>query len=175
MSWEIMGIVTGPALPFDPIEEARRQWIEHGWAEVADGMAAVTSIMRAQQLFLGRVDGVLRPYELTFARYELLMLLVFSRRGALPLSRIGARLQVHATSVTSAVDRLERQGFVRRRPHPTDGRTTLAELTDEGREVAGRATKALNEQVFASPGLADEQLRGLFDVLRELRSRAGDF
>ena len=167
--------MTGPALPFDPIEEARRQWIEHGWADVADGMAAVTSIMRAQQLFLGRVDSVLRPYELTFARYELLMLLVFSRTGALPLSRIGARLQVHATSVTSAVDRLERQGFVRRRPHPTDGRTTLAELTDEGREVAARATKALNEQVFAAPGLAVEQLNSLFDVLRDLRRQAGDF
>jgi DNA-binding MarR family transcriptional regulator len=170
-----MGSVTGASLPFDPIEEARRQWIEHGWADVADGMAAVTSIMRAQQLFLGRVDSVLRPYELTFARYELLMLLVFSRTGALPLSRIGARLQVHATSVTSAVDRLERQGFVRRRPHPTDGRTTLAELTDAGREVAARATKALNEQVFAAPGLADDQLSSLFDVLRDLRRQAGDF
>jgi DNA-binding MarR family transcriptional regulator len=170
-----MDSVTGPSLPFDPIEEARRQWIEHGWADVADGMAAVTSIMRAQQLFLSRVDSVLRPYELTFARYELLMLLVFSRSGALPLSRIGARLQVHATSVTSAVDRLERQGFVRRRPHPTDGRTTLAELTDDGREVSGRATKALNEQVFAAPGLADDQLSSLFDVLRDLRRQAGDF
>ena len=113
-----MGTVTGASLPFDPIEEARRQWIEHGWADVSNGMAAVTSIMRAQQLFLGRVDSVLRPYELTFARYELLMLLVFSRTGALPLSRIGARLQVHATSVTSAVDRLERQGFVRRATAP---------------------------------------------------------
>jgi DNA-binding MarR family transcriptional regulator len=173
--WEIMDIVTGASLPFDPIEEARRQWVEHGWADVADGMAAVTSIMRAQQLFLGRVDGVLRPYDLTFARYELLMLLVFSRSGALPLSRIGARLQVHATSVTSAVDRLERQGFVRRRPHPTDGRTTLAELTDEGREAAAAATKTLNEHVFASPGLADEQLRALFHVLRDLRQQAGDF
>ncbi len=166
---------TGPSLPFDPIEEARRQWIEHGWADVADGMAAVTSIMRAQQLFLGRVDSVLRPYDLSFARYELLMLLVFSRTGALPLSRIGARLQVHATSVTSAVDRLERQGFVRRRPHPTDGRTTLAELTDEGREAAAQATQALNEQVFAAPGLPDPQLRTLFDVLRNLRRSAGDF
>jgi DNA-binding MarR family transcriptional regulator len=77
--------------------------------------------------------------------------------------------------VTSAVDRLERQGFVRRRPHPTDGRTTLAELTDEGREVAARATKALNEQVFAAPGLAVEQLNSLFDVLRDLRRQAGDF
>ena len=165
--------MTGASLPFDPIEEARRQWIEHGWADVADGMAAVTSIMRAQQLFLGRVDGVLRPYDLTFARYELLMLLVFSRTGALPLSRIGTRLQVHATSVTSAVDRLERQGFVRRRPHPTDGRTTLAELTAEGREVAASATKALNDQVFANPGLADEQLQALFSVLRDLREQAG--
>jgi DNA-binding MarR family transcriptional regulator len=167
--------MSGPKLPFDPIEEAHRQWAEHGWADVADGMAAVTSIMRAQQLYLGRVDAVLRPYDLTFARYELLMLLVFSRTGALPLSRIGARLQVHATSVTSAVDRLERQGFVRRRPHPTDGRTTLAELTEQGREVATKATDVLNAQVFADPGLPADQIGTLFTVLRDLRRQAGDF
>jgi DNA-binding MarR family transcriptional regulator len=162
-------------LPFDPIDEARRQWVEHGWGDVAEGMAAVTSVMRAQQLYLSRVDAALRPYDLTFARYELLMLLVFSRTGALPLSRVGARLQVHATSVTSAVDRLQAQGFVRREPHPTDRRTTLARITPEGREVAGQATQALNEQVFAEPGLTGEQLQALVLVLRDLRRSAGDF
>ena len=35
-------------------------------------MAAVTSIMRAQQILLAELDGLLRPYGLTFARYEAL-------------------------------------------------------------------------------------------------------
>src|ERR1700712_4662088 len=105
-------------LPFDPIEEARRQWTAHGWRDAADGMAAVTSLMRAQQLMLARVDRLLRPLGLTFARYEVLMLLLFSSSGALPLNVVGNRLQVHPTSVTSAVDRLGAPGLGRPPPQP---------------------------------------------------------
>ncbi|WP_239335661.1 MarR family winged helix-turn-helix transcriptional regulator [Frankia sp. CiP3] len=162
-------------LPFDPIEEARRQWTAHGWAQTADSMAAVTSVMRAQQIILARVDEVLRPFELTFARYELLMLLLFSRAGSLPMSKVGNRLQVHPTSVTSAVDRLAAQGFVRRIPHPTDRRATLAEITAAGRDVAAAATDRLNESVFANPDLSPDQITSLVDILREFRGRAGDF
>jgi DNA-binding MarR family transcriptional regulator len=162
-------------LPFDPIAEAHRRWVEHGWAQAADGMAAVTSIVRAQQILLARIDEHLRDLELTFARYELLMLLHFSREGRLPMNVVGSRLQVHPTSVTSAVDRLERQGFVRRSPHPTDGRTKLAALTDAGRERVLAATERLNATVFADPGLSGDQVDQLVEVLRALRQGAGDF
>jgi DNA-binding MarR family transcriptional regulator len=162
-------------LPFDPIEEARRQWGQHGWAGAADGMATVTSIMRAEQIFLARVDEVLRPMGLTFARYEALALLSFTRQGALPLGKVGQRLQVHPTSVTNTIDRLEAQGFVRRVPHSTDRRTTLAEITATGRAVAERATAALNDSVFTSTGLTSTELTELFRLLRKLRRDAGDF
>jgi DNA-binding MarR family transcriptional regulator len=162
-------------LAFDPILEARRQWAAHGWADSADGMAAVTSIIRAQQIYLARVDQVLRPLGLTFARYEVLMLLVFSRTGSLPLNKMGARLQVHPTSITNAVDRLEDQDLLHRVPHPTDRRTTLAEITEEGRELALKATAAINTAVFAAPGLPDPDVSTLVDLLKDLRRSAGDF
>ncbi|CAI7980458.1 MarR family transcriptional regulator [Frankia sp. Mgl5] len=162
-------------LPTDPIAEAHRQWTAHGWGPVADGMAAVTSLMRAQQILLARVDEVLRPLDLTFARYELLMLLLFSRKGSLPLSRIGSLLQVHPTSVTSAVDRLEARGQVRRLPHPTDRRAILAEITEDGRATALAATEKLNDTVFADPGLPDSGVRDLVELLTDLRRGAGDF
>lgn len=165
----------GPRLPFDPVAQARAHWAEHGWADAADGMAAVTSVMRAQQILLGRVDEVLRPLGLTFARYEVLMLLLFTRRGSLPLGRIGERLQVHPASVTNAIDRLEAGGLVRRLPHPSDRRAILAELTDAGRVLAAKATDALNADVFGRVGLTAEQQRGLVDVLTVLRAGAGDF
>jgi DNA-binding MarR family transcriptional regulator len=163
------------SLPFDPIQEAHRQWVAHGWESAADGMALVTSIVRAQQILLGRIDEQLRDLELTFARYELLMLLHFSRSGSLPLVAIGRRLQVHPTSITSAVDRLERQGFVVRVPHPSDRRTTLAELTDAGRERAIAATARLNATVFADPGVSEPQADALVRTLRAMRRAAGDF
>jgi DNA-binding MarR family transcriptional regulator len=162
-------------LSFDPILEARRQWEKHGWGDAAGGMAAVTSLIRAQQIFLARIDRVLRPFDLTFARYEVLMILSFSRLGSLPLSKIGARLQVHPTSITNAVDRLEEQDLLRRLAHPTDGRTTLAEITPKGREVAGKATEAMNGEVFAAPGLEGGEVETLIDVLKTLRQAAGDF
>jgi DNA-binding MarR family transcriptional regulator len=162
-------------LDFDPIIEARRQWAAHGWPEASNGMAAITSIVRAQQVFLGRIDAVLRPLDLTFARYEVLMLLLFSRRGSLPLNKIGARLQVHPTSVTNAVDRLEEQDLIKRVPHASDRRTTLAEILPSGRELAVRATTALNEEVFSRPGMSAEDLGRLIDVLQRFRGSAGDF
>lgn len=162
-------------LPFDPVAEAHRQWKAHGWPEAADGMAAVTSLMRAQQIMLARVEEVLRPHGLTFARYELLMLLRFSRTGELPMSRIGQRLQVHPASITNAVDRLEADHLVERVPHPSDRRGVLARITERGWEVAARATEALNAGVFTAPGLPPDQLATLIRVLATLRREAGDF
>jgi DNA-binding MarR family transcriptional regulator len=82
---------------------------------------------------------------------------------------------IHPTSVTNIIDRLEQQGLVRRLPHPTDGRTTLAEITDEGRRLAKRATRAVNEAAFGLGGLSQSDLRQLMSIITKLRLEAGDF
>ena len=158
----------------DPIREARRQWVIHGWDEAAPGMAMVTSVVRVHQLLMEQIDAVLRPHDLTFARYEILRLLAFTRTGALPMTRLGSLLQVHPTSVTSAVDRLEKQGFVRRSRGAADKRVVLCAITDAGRAVVETATDGLNREVFARPGLDEGQLAALTDLLGLLRSGAGD-
>jgi DNA-binding MarR family transcriptional regulator len=160
-------------LPFDPIERAAEIWAERFGP--ADAMAAVTSIMRAQQILLAGLDGLLRPHGLTFARYEALVLLGFSRRGALPLRVIGERLMVHPTSVTNTIDRLERDGLVRRMPNPRDGRGTLAEITSSGREVMARSTADLMAARFGMAGYDVLELGEIFTLLRGLRVTAGDF
>ncbi len=162
-------------LAFDPVAEARRHWVEAGWEDAAPGMALVTSVMRVQQVFLASVDEVLAPHGLTFARYELLMLLTFTRKGELPLGKISERLQVHAASVTNAVDRLEKQGYVRRDPHPYDGRAVLAVLTPAGRKVARQATADVNAKVFTALGVDADEADQIFTLLRGLRRSAGDF
>ena len=162
-------------LPLDPVAEARRQWETHGWAGAAQGMAAITSVMRAHQLMQARVDEVLRPLRLTFARYELLMLLHFSRTGSLPITKASRRLQVHPTSVTNAVDRLEAASLVERQPHPTDGRGILVTITEAGRALGLTATERLNAEVFTAPGLSARRVETLVSVLTDLRRGAGDF
>jgi DNA-binding MarR family transcriptional regulator len=162
-----------PRLPFDPIDEAARQWGQR-W-DAVPAMHAVTSLMRVQQLLLGRLDGILRPHGLTFARYEALVLLCFSSRGSLPLGKMGERLQVHPTSITSIVQRLEADGLVTRRPHPEDGRAVLAEVTDAGRALVEVATAELVDDDFALGSLSDAELRQLSELLRPVRRAAGDF
>ena len=160
-------------LGFDPIEEAARQWAER-WPAV-DEMHTVTSIMRAQQLLIARLDGILKPHSLTFSRYEVLVLLTFSREGQLPMGKIGERLQVHATSVSSLIQRLQASGLVTRVQHPDDGRTYLAGITPKGRAVVEHATADLTADRFGIGELGPAQLAEVSADLRILRQAAGDF
>jgi DNA-binding MarR family transcriptional regulator len=168
-------VVRSRPLPVDPLAEAKRQWLAHGWTDAADGMTVVTSVMRAQQLLLARVDATLKPFALTFARYEMLRLLAFSRAGRLPLSSVVARLQVHATTVTSTAERLVRDGLIVREPHPHDGRAALLALTDPGRALVEKATAALNSEVFSDPGISRDDATELVAIVARMRKAAGDF
>lgn len=160
-------------LPFDPIERASQQWGER-YGEVRR-MRAVTSLMRVHQLVLTELDEILRPLGLTFARYEVLVLLSFSRHGSLSLGKIGERLQVHATSVTSLVQRLAAAELIERRPHPNDGRAVLAAITPRGRELMDAATSLITDAQFALGSMSEGQADELFTILRGPRTAAGDF
>ncbi|MDT4950946.1 MAG: hypothetical protein QOJ37_3541 [Pseudonocardiales bacterium] len=165
-------------LEFDPIDRAGNLWQDRWPGEpsaVYASMRAVTSIMRAHQILIAELDAMLRPFGITFSRYEALVLLVHSKNGSLPLSKIGERLQVHATSVTNVIDRLEAAGLVRREPNPRAGRGTLAVITDDGRKVADKATAEFNAARFAISAVPPADLDRLFEILRVLRVDAGDF
>lgn len=144
----------------DPLSEARRHWTDRWGPEPARPMHAVTAVMRAQQVLLAHLNELLKPWGLTFPRYEALMLLSFTRTGALPIGKIGDRLQVHRTSASSILARLEADGLVVREPSDRDGRATLARITDAGRRVALEATEVLNADAFGlgalGPGAQEE-------------------
>jgi DNA-binding MarR family transcriptional regulator len=164
-----------PDTPFDPIAEARRQWVVHWGNAPAPSMSAVTSIMRVQQILMTRLNALLKPYGLTFPRYEALMILRVSRRGSLPLGKLGARLQVHPTSVTNLIDGLERDGLVRREAHEQDRRATLAIISERGREIADDATAVLNDARFGTGPLKNAELETISEVLRALRADEDGF
>ena len=163
------GPVSG-SLDFDPIDEARRQWHKHWGSGPVPSMAAVTSIMRAEQILTARLNGMLKPWDLSFPRYEALMLLYYSRNGSLPLGKMGARLQVHPTSITNTIDGLQKLEYVERTRHDEDRRKWLASITDLGRDVAVEATKVINDARFGTSPLKRGQLLQLFEILRDLRA-----
>jgi DNA-binding MarR family transcriptional regulator len=138
-------------------------------------MSAVTSVMRAEQILSARLNAALEPLGLSFPRYEALMLLYLSRRGALPMGKIGARLQVHRTSVTNLIDGLERDGLVTRSQHESDRRTVLASITDAGRERAEEATELMHASLFGTEPMDAPTLASLTELLGAFRAGADGF
>lgn len=157
----------------DLVAEARRNWVENQLGEV-DAMVAATSLTRAHQIVLGRINQALAPLSLTFSRYEALALLSFARNGSMAMARMGERLQVHPTSVTSTIDRLERDALVTRCPHPEDRRATLATLTDPGRALVAEATAALEAIRWGMGDVGDPAIVHLNNELANVRASAGD-
>lgn len=152
----------------DPIAEASRQWIAHGWEDAAAGMAAVTTITRVNRILVARIETALSPLGLSFARFEILRLLGFARERQLPMGKIGDRLQVHPASVTSAVRRLERDGLIKRYPGERDNRVVLARLLPAGEAVLDQATERIND-VFIALELDQGDLERVITTLRDIR------
>jgi DNA-binding MarR family transcriptional regulator len=143
-----------------------------GWGDTVAGMTVVSSVMRADQIFMNQADAFLRPLGLTMARVEVLGIL--NSFGAAPLGVIGQHMWITPATVTSNVDRLEAAGFCRRRAHPTDARTTLAEITPMGRQVFVRAVEVMKTKVFAAVALSDEEAQLLVDLIAKIRRSVGD-
>jgi len=163
-------------LPFDPITRAAQLWTQR-WGRTSQplAMASATSIMRVQQLLIADFDTMVGRHGLSFARYEALVLLAFSREGRLSMSKIGQRLMVHPTSATNIIQRLAAQGFVERVPNPQDGRGTLAVITPAGRAAMEAATTELVEARFGLGMLTAQEHEQLFELLRKVRIGAHDF
>lgn len=161
--------------PFDVVEASRRVWLREWNADAASGMAVFTAILRSFQLLDDEVHRVVRRHGLTFARYEVLTWLATDPESSLTLSWISKTLRIPPATVTNLIDRLEQDKLVRRVPHPTDARTTLAVITPRGRKIAREATSDLNTSVYERIGLSEAQRYQLLDLLAELRAHGNEF
>lgn len=141
----------------DSVDEAVRQWSDR----YDDGSAfrVMTSLIRAYNVGIRSVESVLRAFDLNVSRYEVLLLLSFTRRGYLAMGRLRDLLMVHGSSVTYLVQRLEAAGLVERRKGEEDGRQVLVSITSPGREVVERASARLVEAGFGPIAGYDEDER----------------
>src|ERR1700739_3049032 len=84
---------------------------------------------------------------------------------------LAERLSADPPYVTLMVDDLEKRGLVRRKPHPTDRRAKLVELTASGRAAAARADAILDEPPAELHGVPDADLEAVLRVLERLSRR----
>ena len=159
----------------DPIDEARDGWTAAGWGSTALAMVNITSIMRVQQILLAQINAVLRPYEISFARFEVLMVLLMAGgRGGLPLGHD----RRPAPGASRRRDERDRSTGSRRAG--ASGRAPNRWPSHPGRDHAPRpeartgAIDDLNALVlepFEPKGDAGEEL---FALLRDIHAAAGD-
>ena len=114
------------------------------------------------------VKSRLQEGGVSFARMRLLSALHCT--GPQIMSSLSGELGVTPRNVTALVDALEDEGLVRRRPHPTDRRANVIEMTERGRET----TESMYDEhrvavsgLFA--GLSEDEQRELIRLLGALR------
>jgi DNA-binding MarR family transcriptional regulator len=157
----------------DLVEWMRQRWLEHDEPK-PEHFAAMAALLRTTILVTDEMDRALKECQLSRTGYLILITLQASREQTRPLGQLSKALLVHPTTVTMAIDQLEKPGLVRRLPHPTDRRTILARLTPEGDKLAERATRALADIGY---GLGDASATTASQVtaaLRRVRQAVGD-
>lgn len=108
---------------------------------------------------------------ISFARARALRRLA---KQPMSMSELAAALGIDPPNATVVVDELESLGLVRRKPHPTDRRAKLVELTRKGKEKARRADEILATPPAALSELNDAELEALRRILGEVKAAARD-
>jgi DNA-binding MarR family transcriptional regulator len=157
----------------DSIEWSRRRWLESD-GPGPDHFAAMAGLMRLEQMVGSAVDRILREHDLSRTAYLVMVTLRLDRQRTLSMGQLSKRLILHPTTVSLMTEKLQNRGLVERRPHPTDRRTVLAALTDEGTEVLASTSRSLADAQYGLGGVSDRMATALTEMIRHVRNDMGD-
>jgi DNA-binding MarR family transcriptional regulator len=96
---------------------------------------ALLSLVRTSALMQKLADRFFAEFGLTDVQFNILMILKEHRPTGISQQELSEHLIVTKSNVVGLVDRLERTGYVRREPHPTDRRFNQIVLTREGEKL----------------------------------------
>jgi DNA-binding MarR family transcriptional regulator len=138
-------------------------------AAAADPTRTAWSLMCDLVLNNERRREVSDALGMSFARIKAIRRLA---REPMAMWELASTLGIDAPYATVVVDDLEAQGLVRRRPHPSDGRAKLVEVTRKGRDMARRADKILGTPPTALASLGPADVEALVRVLQVIADDA---
>jgi DNA-binding MarR family transcriptional regulator len=121
-------------------------------------------MLRAHRELVARLDAeLIRDHNLPLSSYEVLITLADAPGQRLRMGELANELLLSRSGLTRLIDRLERQGLVKRRRCPEDARGWYAQLTEAGREKLVAARPAHREGVRRHflDRLTDEDLDAL--------------
>ena len=139
-------------------------------------LAAWKGMLATHQELVRRLDAELESaHGLPLSSYEVLMYLGHSAEGRLRMSELAERLLLSRSGLTRLVDRLERQGLVRRERCEEDARGLFASLTPAGKRklAAARPDHLRGVRRHFLSRLEDHELDSLAAVWERLLGQAG--
>lgn len=111
---------------------------------------------------------VLSQYKLSCNEYAILEMLF--QRGDQTIRQIGEEIMITSGSMTYLIDKLEKNGYIRRQPSPDDRRVIFVIITPDGREMMGRVLPAHNakiEEIFSC--FTEEEAQAITGLLERVR------
>lgn len=134
-------------------------------------LAAWRGMLRAHRDLVNRLDDELRRrHAISLSSYEVLMLLSDADGGRLRMGELAAELLISRSGLTRLVDRLERDGLVRRERCNDDGRGWFAAITESGRGLiaAARPTHLDGVRRLYLAAISDDELELLGSIWSRL-------
>jgi DNA-binding MarR family transcriptional regulator len=128
------------------------------------------ALWRAANTSRARIGAVAEEGGVTFQQYMVLSVLGDANDEGLPTLEIASRMVERAPAITGLVDRLERQGLVRRQRIESDRRQIRCVLTEQGRGLVDRLDAEVKEASSQAIGMLTGHELG---VLRHLLGRMG--
>ncbi len=131
-------------------------------ADALAGLERITEYLRREIHLTLRVHGI------TTAQYNVLQALRCAPAGGLTCSELGSRLSGADPDITRLLDRLAKQGLVRRHRDAEDRRAVLTEITEDGTHLLEFVAPLLDSRIQTLFGhMTEARLQALVDLLNE--------
>lgn len=128
-------------------------------------------VYMAQRALLRSLDMTLSPFGLTAGQWNALNQL--HERGAMTQKELADILKKEPATVARLLDRLVKQEFVRRMPHPDDRRANIIEITPKAQQLLIEVEPVVAAQADQiAHGISDKDLETFFSVLNTVRLNA---
>ena len=137
------------------------------------GHETLLNIIVTANLLIKEAQKLFRPYGLTDAQFDVLMILeTQSENGTLNQTELGHMLLVNRSNVTGLVDRMEQAGWVRRMPDGEDRRINLVVMTEAGREILDSTKNVYIKRIEEITSvLSDNKKNLLIEMLEKIRGQ----
>ncbi len=147
---------TGTSLPSYDFEESVGYWL-----------------LLAARAYQKAIDAELAPCRLTYRQAQVLGWLVLA--GELSQVELADRMMIEPATLVGVLDRMERDGLIKRTPTELDRRKKVVQIGENAGEVWGNVIAcAKRVRTTAAKGLSDRQLKTFFKTLQRIMQNLED-